>query len=114
MFHNCSAISYANNDIKTVLSQPKFKFEKRSLSVRVWKRSLVFNSPEYRTWFANDLKKMRFPKKDQKDTILFNSKITIENIPAKAYADFIRCPRHFPLKLYKCGLQGLIIHIKKK
>ena len=29
---------------------------------------------------------MRFPKKDQKDTIIFNSKIgTIENIPAKAY-----------------------------
>lgn len=31
------------------------------------------------------VEKMRFPKKDQKDTILFNSKITIENIPAKAY-----------------------------
>jgi predicted helicase len=29
--------------------------------------------------------KMRFPKKDQKDTIIFNSKITIENIPAQAY-----------------------------
>ena len=28
---------------------------------------------------------MRFPKKDQKDTIIYNSKITIENIPAKAY-----------------------------
>lgn len=29
--------------------------------------------------------KMRFPKKDQKDKIIYNSKITIENIPAKAY-----------------------------
>jgi predicted helicase len=28
---------------------------------------------------------MRFPKKDQKDTIHYNSKITITNIPAKAY-----------------------------
>ena len=31
------------------------------------------------------VEKMRFPKKDQKDTIIFNSKIVIENIPAKAY-----------------------------
>ena len=31
------------------------------------------------------VEKMRFPKKDQKDTIIFNSKIIIENIPAKAY-----------------------------
>jgi predicted helicase len=31
------------------------------------------------------VEKMRFPKKDQKDTILFNSRITISNIPAKAY-----------------------------
>jgi predicted helicase len=31
------------------------------------------------------VEKMRFPKKDQKETILYNSKITIENIPAKAY-----------------------------
>ena len=31
------------------------------------------------------LEKMRFPAKDQKDTIYFNSKITIENIPEKAY-----------------------------
>ncbi len=29
--------------------------------------------------------KMRFPKKDQKDTIIFNSRITISEIPAKAY-----------------------------
>lgn len=29
--------------------------------------------------------KMRFPKKDQKDTILYNSKITVSNIPSKAY-----------------------------
>lgn len=31
------------------------------------------------------VEKMRFPRKDQKDTILYNSHITIENIPAKAY-----------------------------
>jgi predicted helicase len=29
--------------------------------------------------------KMRFPKKDQKDTIHYNNKITVSNIPAKAY-----------------------------
>ncbi len=29
--------------------------------------------------------KMRFPKKDQKDTIIYNSKIVVSNIPAKAY-----------------------------
>jgi predicted helicase len=28
---------------------------------------------------------MRFPQKDQKDTILFNSKITLAKIPLKAY-----------------------------
>lgn len=31
------------------------------------------------------VEKMRFPKKDQKETINYNSKITIDNIPAKAY-----------------------------
>lgn len=31
------------------------------------------------------VEKMRFPKKDQKDTIIFNSKISIQNIPSKAY-----------------------------
>ncbi len=31
------------------------------------------------------VEKMRFPKKDQKDTIIYNSRITISNIPAKAY-----------------------------
>ena len=31
------------------------------------------------------VEKMRFPKKDQKDTILYNSQITITNIPPKAY-----------------------------
>ena len=31
------------------------------------------------------VEKMRFPKKDQKETILYNSKITIENIPEKVY-----------------------------
>jgi predicted helicase len=29
--------------------------------------------------------KMRFPKKDQKDTIIYNSKISIQNIPLEAY-----------------------------
>ena len=29
--------------------------------------------------------KIRFPKKDQKETINYNSKITLSNIPAKAY-----------------------------
>lgn len=29
--------------------------------------------------------KMRFPRKDQKDTIIYNSHITIENIPLEAY-----------------------------
>lgn len=31
------------------------------------------------------VEKMRFPKKDQKDTIIYNSRITISNIPPKAY-----------------------------
>lgn len=31
------------------------------------------------------VEKMRFPKKDQKDTIIYNSAITISNIPAQAY-----------------------------
>lgn len=31
------------------------------------------------------VEKMRFPKKDQKDTILYNSKIAVSNIPAEAY-----------------------------
>lgn len=31
------------------------------------------------------VEKMRFPKKGQKDTIIYNSQISIENIPAKAY-----------------------------
>ncbi|MFC1918123.1 DEAD/DEAH box helicase [Chloroflexota bacterium] len=31
------------------------------------------------------VEKMRFPKKGQRDTIIFNSRITISNIPAKAY-----------------------------
>ena len=33
--------------------------------------------------------KMRFPKKDQKETIHYNSKITLSNIPAKAYEYFV-------------------------
>jgi len=32
------------------------------------------------------VEKMRFPKKDQKDTIIYNSRITIQNIPAQAYS----------------------------
>jgi predicted helicase len=32
-----------------------------------------------------EVEKMRFPKKDQKDIILYNSKITVCNIPEKAY-----------------------------
>jgi predicted helicase len=32
-----------------------------------------------------EVEKMRFPKKDQKYTILYNSKITVSNIPEKAY-----------------------------
>jgi predicted helicase len=31
------------------------------------------------------VQKMRFPKKDRKDTIIYNNQITIENIPAQAY-----------------------------
>ena len=31
------------------------------------------------------VEKMRFPKKDQKDMIIYNSKIAVSNIPAKAY-----------------------------
>ncbi|HGE5775317.1 TPA: DEAD/DEAH box helicase [Flavobacterium psychrophilum] len=31
------------------------------------------------------VEKMKFPKKDQKETIFYNSRITIDNIPAKAY-----------------------------
>ena len=31
------------------------------------------------------VEKMRFPKKDQKDTIIYNSRISISNIPAEAY-----------------------------
>ena len=30
------------------------------------------------------VEKMRYPKKDQTDTIIFNNDITIKNIPAKA------------------------------
>lgn len=31
------------------------------------------------------VEKMRFPKKDQKDTIIYNSKISLQNIPSEAY-----------------------------
>ena len=32
-----------------------------------------------------NVEKMRFPKKEQKDTIVYNSRITLSNIPEKAY-----------------------------
>jgi predicted helicase len=32
-----------------------------------------------------EVEKMRFPAKNRKDTIIYNSKIIIENIPQKAY-----------------------------
>ncbi len=32
------------------------------------------------------VEKMRFPAKDRKDTIIYNSAITISNIPDEAYA----------------------------
>ena len=32
-----------------------------------------------------NVEKMRFPKKEQKHTIIYNSRITVSNIPAKAY-----------------------------
>jgi predicted helicase len=32
-----------------------------------------------------DVEKMRFPSKDRNDTIIYNSRITVENIPEKAY-----------------------------
>jgi len=47
------------------------------------KLSFIDNEPAYTTLFK--VQKMRFPKKDRKDTIIYNSKITIENIPEKAY-----------------------------
>ena len=31
------------------------------------------------------ISKMRFPKKDQKETIIYNARLTIKNIPSKAY-----------------------------
>jgi predicted helicase len=31
------------------------------------------------------VEKMRFPAKEQKETILFNSRVTVSGIPAKAY-----------------------------
>jgi predicted helicase len=49
----------------------------------------VAPSPEVTVTFDEGstytVNKMRFPKKDQKDTIYYNSKITLKNIPAKAY-----------------------------
>lgn len=49
--------------------------------VRVVQSGLDFESnPDY-----YHVEKMRFPRKDQKDTIFYNGHITIENIPAEAY-----------------------------
>ncbi|MBT4935282.1 DEAD/DEAH box helicase, partial [Candidatus Woesearchaeota archaeon] len=45
--------------------------------------SFLDNEPADTNLFQ--LQKMRFPKKDQKETIIYNSKITIENIPEEAY-----------------------------
>ena len=45
--------------------------------------SFLDNEPSDTNLFR--VEKMRFPKKDQKETILYNSKITIENIPEEAY-----------------------------
>ena len=39
-------------------------------------------------YFDYRVEKMRFPKKDQKDTIIYNSQITLKRIPLKAY-DYI-------------------------
>ena len=47
------------------------------------KLSFIDNEPSDTNLYR--VQKMRFPKKDQKETIIYNSKITIENIPEKAY-----------------------------
>jgi predicted helicase len=43
------------------------------------------SSDDSKSSYDYKVTKMRFPKKDQKDTIIYNSKITVSNIPAKAY-----------------------------
>jgi predicted helicase len=45
-----------------------------------WESDTSFDEYEYYR-----VEKMRFPSKDQKDTIIYNHYITIKNIPAKAY-----------------------------
>lgn len=47
------------------------------------KLSFIDNEPSDTNLYR--VQKMRFPKKDQKETIIYNSKITIENIPEEAY-----------------------------
>jgi predicted helicase len=47
--------------------------------------SHVANGKDEKEYLNYRVEKMRFPKKDQKDSIIYNSQITIENIPAKAY-----------------------------
>ncbi len=42
----------------------------------------LINMDAYEFYHVN---KMRFPKKDQKETIIYNGRITIKNIPEKAY-----------------------------
>ena len=44
---------------------------------------LIYNTKADYDYYA--VEKMRFPKKDQKDTIIYNHNIRIENIPAEAY-----------------------------
>lgn len=46
---------------------------------------VIKSSDDSRSSDDYQVTKMRFPSKNQKDTIIYNSKITIENIPAKAY-----------------------------
>ena len=45
----------------------------------------VKSSGDSKTGDFYRVEKMCFPKKDQKDTIIYNGHITIENIPAEAY-----------------------------
>jgi predicted helicase len=51
-------------------------------TTRVVLPEIQYQMDEYEFY---SVEKMRFPKKDQKDTVFYNSRIRIENIPAKAY-----------------------------
>lgn len=50
--------------------------------VEVVGQEALINMDAYNFYSVN---KMRFPKKDQKDTIIYNGRIKIKNIPPKAY-----------------------------